>query len=491
MTKLRVAFITAEMAPYAKAGGLADVAGALPAALARAGAAVTLFLPLHGEIDRERYGITPVSGYDRLTVGENRFELTARLFQADSGEAGLQLYFIEQERFFDRTGIYTIPGSGEPWPDEDERFFFFQEAVLASLVALKLRPHLLHLNDYHTALIPLLLREQPSRYHIGCDPKTLLTIHNLGYQGRYPASSAVRAGLDSGWVAPLAPLEFHGQMNVLKAGIHYADHINTVSPTYAEEIKTVEHGFGLEGVLQERQAQLTGLLNGIDINVWNPAADPHLDSHYTAEDLAGKQSAKVALCQECGLKSVTAPLGGVVSRLVHQKGCDLLLEALSRILATGMQLVILGTGERRFEKALTAAATKYPGRMAFIAGYDNGLAHRIEAGSDLFLMPSRYEPCGLNQLYSLRYGTVPLVYSTGGLRDTVKEWDETSGNGNGFLFSEYDAEGLLQATGRAVRLYRQPDKWAKLQRNGMQEDHSWNNSAARYLDLYRQLTGGT
>ena len=490
MTEIRIAFITAEMAPYAKAVGLADVAGALPAELARLGVRVTLLMPLYGEINREQYNLKPVNSCQNLVIGNNRYGVTADLYRSDSDVEGLELFFIEQERFFERTGIYTDPNSGKSWPDDNERFFFFQEASLAALAALDLKPQLLHVNDYHTALIPLLLRERPGQYDLDHDTKTLLTIHNLGYQGLYPASSTRMVGLDDGWMSPMSPLEYHGKMNVLKAGICFADHVNTVSPRYAEEIKTGEQGFGLEGVLQEHSGKLTGILNGIDEEQWNPATDDHIDSHYSADDPAGKEAAKKALCLEVGLKYGQAPVAGIVSRLVYQKGFDLLLAGLERMLATGLQLVILGTGERQYEKALTAAAKRHSGQLAFVSGFNNGLAHRIEAGADMFLMPSRYEPCGLNQLYSLRYGTIPVVFDTGGLHDTVTEWEPESSTGTGFLFDNFTAEAMLEAVERAVRLYRQKSKWGQLMQNGMQEDHSWKSSAVIYRDLYHKIIKG-
>jgi len=474
------------MAPFVKAGGLADVAGALPEALLGYGVDSSVFLPLYGDIDRDRHGIEPLPGNDDLEVADGRYGLTAALYHTKT-DAGLPIYFIRQDRYFDRPGIYTVPGSGTAWPDDDERFFFFQQAVLAGIEALRLQPDLLHLNDYHTALIPLLLRE---RVHppVGEDRvRTLLTIHNLGYQGVYPPGSALRAGLDLSWVAPLAPLEFHGRLNLLKAGIHYADHINTVSPAYADEILTAAQGFGLEGMLNERREDVSGIINGIDTDGWDPATDPHLPENYSAADLSGKAADKAALQREVGLETGAAPLVGIVSRLVHQKGCDLLLQGLGRLLAAGLQLVILGTGEKQYEEALAAAAAKHPRHIAFKATFDNALAHRIEAGADLFLMPSRYEPCGLNQLYSLRYGTVPVVAATGGLRDTVREWNSGSGTGNGFLFAGPKVETMLAALNRAVQVYGDRNQWRQIQLNGMQEDHSWSNSAREYRELYERM----
>lgn len=490
MTEIRAAFITAEMAPFAKAGGLADVAGALPAALARLGVKITLLLPLYGEIDREQHDLIPVNGCQSLSVGNDRYGVTASLYRAASDVEGLELLFIEQERYFERIGIYTDPTSGEPWPDEDERFFFFQEASLAALSALDLKPHLLHINDYHTALIPFLLRERAEQYGLDRDTKTLLTIHNLGYQGLYPPSSTHLIDLDEEWLAPMSPLEFHGKMNVLKAGIHFADHVNTVSPRYAGEIKTSEQGFGLEGVLQEHSGKLTGILNGIDVELWNPATDEHLVTHYSADDPAGKETVKEALCREVGLEFGSAPLAGIVSRLVHQKGFDLLLAGMERMLSIGLQLVVLGTGERKYEKALKAAAIRHPGQLAVVTSFDNGLAHRIEAGADMFLMPSRYEPCGLNQLYSLRYGTIPVVFDTGGLHDTVTEWEPESSSGTGFLFDDFTAEAMLAAIERAVKLYWQKSEWGQLMHNAMREDHSWKRSAATYKELYHKIVKG-
>ena len=490
MTKIRAAFITAEMSPFAKAGGLADVAGALPAELARLGVEITLLIPLYGEINRDQYKLVPIDDCQKLSVGNSRYGVSANLYRHNSDVEGLDLIFIEQDHYFGRTGIYTDPSTGESWPDDSERYFFFQEASLAALAALGLKPHLLHVNDYHTALIPLLLHERAEQYGLGRETKTLLTIHNLGYQGLYPPSTTKLVDLDEGWLAPMSPLEFHGKMNVLKAGIHYADHVNTVSPTYAEEITTSEQGFGLEGVLQGHRGKLTGILNGIDVDEWSPSTDLHLGTHYSADNPTGKLSAKEELCREVGLKFNAAPLAGIVSRLVHQKGFDLLLAGVERMLAIGLQLVILGTGERKYEQALTAAAKRHPGQLAFVAGFDNGLAHRIEAGADMFLMPSRYEPCGLNQLYSLRYGTIPVVFDTGGLHDTVTEWDQGSLSGTGFLFDDFSAEAMLKALERAVALYRRQSSWQRLMQNGMREDHSWPGSAAAYKNLYHKIVKG-
>jgi starch synthase len=477
---------SAEVAPFARVGGLSDVVGALSAAVAESGHEVSVFLPKYSVIDHAAYGIEPVCGIGTLDVpmGESAEQVAIHEGRMP-GDARVRVFFVESSRYFDRAGIYVAPETGEGYPDEVERYALFSRAVLEATRALKLDPSVFHLNDHHTALVAVYLRELYDE-----DPKLrragiVFSIHNLGYLGWFEKDVLPRLGFPAGRCTYGSPFEYRGGVSTLKLGIEYADYVNTVSERYAVEISTApEYGLGLEGVLAERRdaGRLVGILNGVDYTVWDPGIDPLIPARYAPGRLRGKRKCKAALLRRSSLaKNLKRPLIGMVSRLADQKGFDLLREAADSIVDLGASVVVLGPGQQEYLEEL---AGRHPGTVAAHLAFDNELAHWIEAGSDMFLMPSRYEPCGLNQMYSLRYGTVPVVRATGGLADTVEDYDSSCESGVGFVFEEYSAGAMLAAVERAVSTYARPRSWAGLLERGMALDFSWTASASKYLDLY-------
>ena len=474
----RILMAASEMTPYAQTGGLGDVLAALPAALAELGIAVHVVLPAYGTIDVNAAGAVLSSSVE-VRVGGTRREVGLRTARAGA----VSVSFVEADEYFGRDHLYGGPYGD--YPDNAERFAFFSRAVLALAARLEPAPDIVHCHDWQAALVPVYARAFP-------DPRlaaarTVLTIHNLGYQGIFPAAVWPLLDLDWSYFTPRT-LEFYGQANLLKGGIVFADALTTVSRRYAEEILTPEYGNGLDGVLRERREALHGILNGVDYTSWDPARDPYITARYDRDDLGGKARCKADLQARFGLDvAPQIPLFGMVTRLADQKGLDLVMAVLPDLLRDDAQLAILGNGDARYEHELSLAGRRAPGRLAVHIAYDPALAHQVEAGADAFLMPSRYEPCGLNQMYSLRYGTVPVVRATGGLDDTVAEFDAASGRGTGFKFGPYTADALLGAVARALDVYRRPDDWRRLVRNGMACDFSWRDAAERYLALYRSL----
>src|SRR5262245_13012025 len=488
---LRVAFAASEVAGFAKTGGLADVAAALPRALARRGHELAIFLPLYRTCRLGRTPVEPTAHSVRVPVGGR--PVTGRVWRSTLPDSQVPVYLIDQPDYFDRDdpaagrGLYqfaTPGGHRRDYADNAERFIFFCHAVLAALPVPGLDPDLLHCNDWQTGLIPV--------YRRGSDPAPacLYTVHNIAYQGRFPPSEYPLTGLD--WkLFNYQQLEFYDTLCFLKAGVVFADRTNTVSPSYAREIQTPYFGHGMEGVLSARRDKLSGIVNGADYREWNPATDPHLPVHYDLPNVAdGKAACKSALQQQAGLPPrPRTPLIGVVARLVEQKGIDLIIRAGDALLSQDVQLVILGEGDPDYHHRLAALRGRHPEKMALAVGFDEPLAHRVEAGADLFLMPSLFEPAGLNQLYSLRYGTPPVVRATGGLADTIVDTNDATlaaGTATGFRFVAYSSGAMLATLMRACDLYRhRPDLWLWLQRNGMRQDWSWDRSAAAYEDLYR------
>lgn len=475
---LRVAIVSSEAAPFAKTGGLADMVGALAVALARQGVDVTLVLPAYRCVaqrpDVAATGMAfPVPAADRVEPTE--------ILEGVAGK-DTPAYFVRADRFFDRPGLYGQDGSD--YPDNAERFAYFARASLALLS--RLGPYdVLHGHDWQAGLAVAYLRLQPDRYASLAATRTLFTVHNVGYQGLFDAGVFPRLEVDAAHYWP--SFEFYGNISYLKAGLSLADRLTTVSPSYAEEVKAPEQGYGLHGVFNARAGDLAGIMNGVDYAVWDPAADPLIARRYTAAAPEGKRDCKRDLQQRLDLSPSDAPLAGMVSRLVHQKGLDILIGALDALLSRDLQLVVLGTGDSNHEQALREFGQHHAGRAAVRIGFDEELAHAIEAGSDLFLMPSRYEPSGLNQLYSLRYGTIPVVRATGGLRDSVTPFDEATGRGTGFLFDDYSSEALVQTVDRALDCYRRPAAWRRLMANAMAQDFSVDRTATEYAALYARL----
>ena len=476
---LRLLLISSEVEPFAKTGGLADVAGALPQALATLGHDVRVLMPKYRGVERHGTLRTAVPRV-RVPVGDRTTE--GALLEGRLGHA-VPVYFLAHDHYYDRPALYGT-GQGD-YLDNCERFIFFCRGALEALRALGWTPHVIHANDWQSGLVPVYLetlyKDDPALGEVG----TLFTIHNLAYQGVFWHFDMPLTGLGWDLFTP-AGLEFYGKLNFLKGGLVFADVLNTVSKTYAQEIQTAEFGCGLEGVLQYRRADLHGVVNGIDVAAWDPATDRDLTKPYSAEDLAGKAACKQALAQELGIEADGAPIIGIVSRLAAQKGLDLVLEALPELVEAGFELVLLGAGEPGLETAFGQAARASRGRIAIRTGFDGALARRIYAGADMFLMPSRYEPCGLGQMISMRYGTIPIVRRTGGLADTVVEARPARRTGTGFGFAEPTARALLEAATRALAAYREPALWRQLQRNAMAQDFSWPASAREYVALYRK-----
>jgi len=465
--------VSSEAAPLAKTGGLADVVGALPTALSAFGDDVAVVIPRYESISLK--GARRV--WDPLPVflGPARYDTSLYLAPEE-----YPLYLVDCPPLFQRKGFYGE--TGMDYVDNHIRFAVFARAALA-VARFLFRTEIFHCHDWQAGLLPVYLRSTFASDPTFLGVRTLFTIHNLGYHGLFPKTALGEVALDPGVYRPDG-VEFFGRVSYIKGGISFADALNTVSPTYAREIQTPEYGFGLDGALRARGNVLTGILNGADYREWNPETDPYLPARYSAADLSGKRVCKEQLLAEFGLpgSAVDAPLLGIVSRFTRQKGTDLIAEIAQEIMAEGFCLVALGAGEPEYEEFFESMAAEYPGRIGVRIGFDHALAHRIEGGADIFLMPSRYEPCGLNQIYSLRYGTVPVVRATGGLDDTIED-------GTGFKFGEYAGPALVSALLAAGTAFANQDGWKAMMLRGMEKDFSWTRSAAAYSVLYRELLG--
>jgi len=480
---LRICAIASECAPFAKTGGLADVAAALTKYLHAQGHDVRLFMPLYAAIERGRFALTPLGGLSHLGIGIGPHRYQYSVYSATLPGTPAPVFLIDCPPLYARAAIYSTA------PDEHLRFLALTRIALECCQHLGWSPQLLHCHDWHAALGPLLLRTLYSWDRLFAQTRTVLTIHNIGYQGEFGAAAVGDLALgENGYLLHQDDLRA-GRINPLKHGCMYADAITTVSPTYAAEIRTPEYGMGLEQVLRDRGASLVGILNGVDYDEWDPRVDRHIGAHYDAATLEVKAALKQQFLARMGLKAgPNTALAGMVSRLAAQKGIDLVLAALPGLLARrDLTLVALGAGDAPYEAAMRELAATFPGRVAFQQGYDEALAHWIEAASDLFLMPSHYEPCGLNQMYSLRYGTVPVVRRTGGLADSVERYDPARGTGTGVLFDPYTAEALTGAIEAALDLHAQPAHWQRMVRNGMARDFSWTRQGAQYVALFERM----
>ena len=472
---LRILLCASEVVPFAKTGGLADVAGALPKALAALGHEVRVALPKYGSIDAEEIETEKAGARFAVPMGAQEVEVGIEVSRAIPG---VTTYLVDSPEHFARDGLY-----GEP--DDTERFALFSRAVLEMVRRGDWQPEVIHCNDWQTGLMPVYLRQVYRDDAVLKAIASLYTIHNLAYQGSFGPEELERIGLGRG-LFTVDGLEFYGRANPMKGGLLYADVINTVSETYSREIQTTEYGEGLEGVLARRRGDLFGVLNGIDYEEWNPGTDALIEANYEAGRLGGKADCKTALQRRLGLaERAEAPVFGLVSRLAGQKGLDILAEVMPYVLEFDVQFALLGTGEQQYHDLLSELAAKEPNKVGLVLGFDNALAHQIYAGSDCFLMPSRYEPCGLGQMISLRYGTIPVVRETGGLADTIRDFDVKKGEGNGFVFREHAAIGLFGAMARAVMTMRVEGAWRKLAANAMACDFSWGRSAAAYAKLYQ------
>jgi starch synthase len=472
---MRILFAASEGLPFSKTGGLADVIEALPKALVAQGHEVAVVLPRY----RGTKTVTSVIPSLTIPIG-NRLRFPAIADGTQVG--GVRYFFLDDPAYFDRDGIYGGPAGD--YPDNAERYSEFCRAVIE--ISKHVWPtDVFHCHDWQTGLLPVLLRTTYGDDPVVQNLPVAFTIHNMGYHGQFPRTALSTAGIPETVFHPGA-LEFFGNINYLKGGLVFSDYLTTVSPRYAQEIQTAEYGYGLEGVVRGRGDRVVGILNGVDYSIWNPAKDSLIAAKYSAKDLAGKQFCKQDLLQIFGLAADNPhrALLGIVSRFADQKGFDLIADRAHEVLREEVMLVVLGTGERRYEELFRALASAYPGRVGYKFAYDNALAHKIEAGSDIFLMPSRYEPCGLNQIYSLKYGTVPVVRATGGLDDTVENFDVEHGTGTGFKFHEYTGTAFLYAVKQALQHYADERIWKRIQLNGMAKDFSWRASAAQYAKIY-------
>lgn len=480
---LRLCFIASEVTPLSKTGGLADVAGALVKFLHGAGHDVRLFTPLYSQIDRSRLTMEPVKELQDIPLELGLHRFTYGVLRARLPGSKAQLYLIDCPALYSRSSLYTTD------PDEHLRFLALTRAAFEVCQRLKWSPQILHCHDWHSSFGPLLLKYAYSWDRLFQGTRSVLTIHNIGYQGIFPASAAADLALGANQYLLHQDDLRAGFVNPLKHGIMYADAITTVSPTYAQEICTDEYGMGMQGVLRSRSAALTGILNGVDYDDWDPRHDRHLPRHYDSRKLANKLVLKAEFLSRIGLfTGPRVPLVGIVSRLAEQKGIDLFFDSLPRVLSSReLAFVALGSGESRYEEFFARLQADFAQQVRIQRGYDEAQAHWIEAASDLFLMPSRYEPCGLNQLYSLRYGTVPLVRRTGGLADSVKQYDPATRQGTGILFDEFSPTAFEQALNSALDLYTDQSHWRQMVRNGMKQDFSWPRQGKQYVALYEKL----
>ena len=482
---MKILMVASEAVPFAKTGGLADVAGVLPKFLKKAGHDVRVVIPLYGSIPHDKYDLKPIPGAMGVWMGIIG-ELWCEVFESVLPNSDVPIYFIRYDHYFGRPQLYNEP-NGEGFLDNDNRFVFLSRAALQLCKKLHFSPDIVHCNDWHTAAVPIFLNTAYKYDDVLGNAASLLTIHNMEYQGRYyPGLMNV---LDIGWEHfNHLELEWQNQTNLLKGGIYHATLFNAVSHGYAAEIQTPKFGHGLEGVVRDRIDALRGVLNGMDYSEWNPATDIFLPAHYDIDDMDGKTICKQQLQEEFGLVHDTSkPLFGLVARLVDQKGIRTLAAIFESLMQLDLQIVLLGSGEYWAHDFFNEMAKRYPGKFGCYLGYSNPLAHRIEAGSDFFLMPSVFEPCGLNQLYSLRYGTLPIVHAVGGLNDTVENFDEYNHTGTGFKYGDQTPDALYNTIGWALSTwYHRQDDIKLMQKNAMQKRFSWEQAAQEYLNIYRE-----
>jgi len=476
---VKIVFVASEGVPYSKTGGLADVVGALPKALASIGHEVEVILPRYRKTKPGNIVATTRS----LTIPLSAGFKFASVHQVE-GAGGVRTYLMDCPEFFDRDQLYMV--GGKDYPDNALRFAAFSMGALEFMKRSSKPPEVIHCHDWQTALVPAYLRSLYADDPFFEHTSVLFTIHNIAYQGLFPPDIMADISLDKS-LFKIEGLEYYGKVNLLKGGIVFSDAVSTVSQKYAQEIQTEEFGYGLEGVLRNRAESVQGILNGVDYQEWSPATDKLIPANYTPENLQGKEACKKALLEKMGAHqpALDRPVLGIVSRFVTQKGFDLIAKIANELMLKDLYIVALGTGEPEYEELFRSLAERFPEKFLVRVAYDNTLAHQIEAGADLFVMPSRYEPCGLNQIYSLKYGTVPVVRATGGLDDTITPFDGE--NGTGFKFSSYSAQALLGCIEQAIEAFRDKKAWLKLQQNCMKQDFSWTQSAKSYAALYQGL----
>ena len=477
---MHIAFAASECVPFSKTGGLADVVGALPRALAALGHQVSVYVPRY----RQTRLTDPETVVHSITIPfDDKYRFCSIVTAGAS--SGVRFYFVDYPPFFDREALYGGPAGD--YPDNAERFAMFSRAVLEASKILGV-PQVFHCHDWQSALVPVMLRTLYSEDPAFRETATVFTIHNMGYQGLFPPDTLPLLMLP--WeLLTISKMEFFGQVNFLKGALVYSDFVTTVSRKYSQEIQTTEYGFGLDGVLRNRAATVAGILNGVDYEEWSPQTDRFIAGKYSAQDLGGKLKCKQDLLQSFGIANAETktPVIGIVSRFAAQKGFDLISQIVDRLAREEMIMVVLGSGDKPYEEMFQRLNKQFPNKIAVKVAFDNAMAHKIEAGADMFLMPSRYEPSGLNQMYSLKYGTVPIVRATGGLDDTIESWDARAGKGTGFKFSDYTGEALLATVKQALLAYQDPSSWQTLMRNGMSRDFSWGASAREYGKVYDRV----
>ena len=486
---LKVLYISSEVSPFAKTGGLADVSESLPKELKESAHDIRIFMPKYGTINERKYILREVIRLRDIQVPVGNKIAIANVKSSFLPNSKVQVYFIGNKEYFNRNGYYTDPKTNKDWQDNAERFIFLSRAALEILKILHWQPDIIHCNDWQTALIPFFLKTVYQEDDFFKDVKTLLSIHNLSFQGIFNKKEFQHFGISQEYFKPGSALEFFGKINFLKAGIIKADVLHTVSKKYAQEVQQAdEYGFGLQNILKKRSKDLFGIINGVDYSIWNPETDKLIPNNYSKRDIKGKMENKKALVQAQGLPFKNGvPLLATISRLTDQKGFDIITKSIEKLMQLDLQYIILGIGDTKYHKLLEKYANKYPDKLAVNIKFDDELAHQIEAGADMYLMPSKFEPCGLNQLYSLKYGTIPIVRETGGLADTVKNFSAETGRGYGFVFEEFSSDALIGIIKKAVAVYQNKKLWKKLIDRAMKLDFSWRVVTEKYLNLYNSL----
>ncbi len=489
MDNLKILYLASEVSPFAMAGGLADVTGALPKALKGFNHEVRMMIPKYKFINERKYVLREVIRLRDIPVTVNGKTEMANVKSAFLPDSKVQIYLVDVGDFFSRPGIYIDPKTKKPYPDNAERFAFFSKAAIETLKILSWQPNIIHCNDWQTSFAPVYLKTIYLNDPFLEGVKSIYTIHNLTSQGEFEPAVAEKIEYDQSQVKEGGMFYKDGKLNLTKGAIHFADFITTVSETYANEIIDDDSiGFGLGPLLEEKGEKFEGILNGVDYSVWNPETDKLIPHNYTAEDLTGKAENKKALLQRSGLEyKEDVPLIGIISKITEQKGLDLILEVLDKLLAMDVQIIIHGDGDRKLVEKIIIYAQKYPDKFRMNVTFDDKMAHLIEAGADIYLSPSKYEPCGLNQIYSLKYGTIPVVSSVGGLFDTVDDLDEELTEGTGIIIEELSGEAIIKAVTRALTYFKDKEKWLAIQKRIMEEDFSWELSAKRYLDIYDRV----
>lgn len=489
MDQYKIWYVASEVSPFAKTGGLGDVTGAFPKELKNKNHEVRVIMPKYKTINERKYILREVIRLKDIPVTINGITKTINVKSAFLPDSKVQIYFIEIPEFFGRNGIYTDQATGKDFEDNAQRFAYFCKGALETLKILSWRPDIIHCNDWQSALVPIYLKTlyQDDEFLGGI--KSVYTIHNLAYQGIFDKSLAPALDLDENLISDDQTVGHNGQINLMKGAIKNADWVTTVSKTYAAEISSDEKfGYGLQNFLKEKKNKFTGIVNGVDYNVWSPETDKFIPFKFSSEKMEGKEQNKQAVLTRVNIPyDPKVPVLGMISRVVEQKGYKILLEAMDELMALDVQVIILGTGDKELEKELKKYQTKYSGKISINAAFDETLAHMVEAGSDMFLMPSAFEPCGMNQMYSLKYGTLPIVYKTGGLADTISEINIEDKTGNGIMFDKFTGKELLRAIKRALKYYKKTEVWQELRLRLMEQDFSWEKPAQEFLEIYNTL----